>query len=133
MAKILIVDDEASIQVFFKCVFEDAGHEVALVNNGLEALKALESATPDFMIVDVSMPQMTGPQFITELCVRAEKDPRLGKIPFVVMTGENFMDKELASIFSMAPGFVCFYPKMISPDKVLEKAEEILKKQGQPL
>lgn len=127
MAKILVIDDEPSIQVFFKFVFEDASHEVELANNGLEALKALQTGIPDFMIVDVSMPEMTGPQFITELGVRAQKEPRLNSIPFVVMTGENFMNAELDKLFSLAPGFVCFFPKMTSPETVLAKAEEVIK------
>lgn len=127
MAKILIVDDEAAIRELFRYVFEDAGHEVSLANNGREALDALQARPPDFMVLDVSMPEMTGTQFITELGRRALRDPKLKNIPFVVMTGENFMETELNKIFGLAHGFVCFFPKMIPPETVLEKAEEVLK------
>ena len=126
MAKILIIDDEAAIRELFKFVFEDSGHEVLTANNGLQALEVLQGDTPDFMVLDVSMPEMTGTQFITELLRRAGQDARLSTIPFVVMTGENFMESELNKIFALAGGFVCFFPKMIPPETVLEKAEEIL-------
>ena len=111
----------------FKYVFEDAGHEVALANNGREALAALQGGAPDFMIVDVFMPEMSGTEMIAELGRRAERDSRLNNIPFVVMTGENFMELELNRVFARAGGFVCFFPKMIPPERVLEKAEEILR------
>jgi len=84
MAKILIVDDEPAIRDLFKYVFEEAGHEVSLANNGLEALDALQGGAPDFMVLDVAMPEMSGTEMITELGRRAARDPRLNNIPFVV-------------------------------------------------
>ncbi len=127
MAKILIVDDEPAIRELFKYVFEDAGHQVALANDGLQALDALQGGAMDFMVLDVSMPEMTGMEMIVELGRRAVREPRLNNIPFVVMTGENFMESELNKVFARAPGFICFFPKMIPPERVLEKAEEVLR------
>lgn len=127
MAKILIADDEPSIRELFRFIFEDAGHEVTLVKNGRQALEALEDSVPDFIVLDISMPEMSGREFVTELRRLSARDPRLANIPFVVMTGENFMDSELNKIFTLTPGFVCFFPKMIPPDRVLEKAAEVLK------
>lgn len=126
MAEILIVDDESTILELFKYIFEDAGHKVALAHNGRQALDALRDTTPDFIVLDVSMPEMSGKEFVIELNRLAGKEPRLGRIPFVVLTGENFMDAELNKVFSKARGFVCCFPKMTPPEKVLEKAEEIL-------
>jgi len=126
MARILIVDDEPAIRELFKYMFEESGHEVATANNGREALDALQGDAPDFMVLDVSMPEMTGTQMITELVRRAARYPQLNKIPFVVMTGENFMEAEMNKVFARAGGFVCFFPKMISPEKVVKKAEEVL-------
>lgn len=127
MAKILIIDDENSIRELFKYIFEDAGHEVVLANNGLEALAVLQADIPDFIVLDVSMPEMSGTEFIVELKRRAARNPALHDIPFVVMTGENFMETELNKVFASASGFVCFFPKMTPPEMVLEKAAEVLK------
>jgi len=126
MAKILIVDDEPTILELFKYIFEDAGHEVALAKNGRQALDMLRGATPDFIVLDVSMPEMSGKEFVIELNRLALREPRFGRIPFVVMTGENFMEVELNKVFTLARGFVCYLPKMTPPEKVLEKAEEVL-------
>ena len=127
MAKVLIIDDDPTILELFRFVFEDAEHEVTLAKNGREALNALEVCIPDFMVLDISMPEMSGREFAIELKRQAARDPRLGNIPFVVMTGENFMDVELNKVFTSTPGFVCFFPKMTPPDRVLEKAMTVIK------
>jgi len=127
MAKILIVDDENSIRELFTYIFEDAGHEVVQACNGRVALEILQSAIPDFMVLDVSMPEMTGTEFVAELKKRAVRNPALNEIPFVVMTGENFMESELNKVFASARGFICYFPKMTPPEQVLEKAEATLK------
>lgn len=127
MAKILIVDDEFPIRELFRYVFEDAGHKVTLAGNGREALDALQSGTPDFMVLDVSMPEMSGPEMVAELGRRAAREPRLNNIPFVVMTGENFLEPELNKVFASACGFICFFQKMSPPEQVLAKVEEILR------
>lgn len=127
MAKILIVDDEPAILQLFQYIFEEAGHEVLLAGDGRQALDSLLSGLPDFMVLDVAMPEMSGKELVLELKRLGAKDPRLTKIPFVVMTGENFMDGELNMVFGGAPGFVCFFPKMTPPEKILEKAEETLR------
>lgn len=126
MASVLIVDDEPTIRELFSYVFEEAGHEIRQAGNGLEALLALEQAIPDFIILDIAMPEMTGKEFVLELARRAVSKPQLAKIPFVVMTGEDVMEMELNRVFASAPGFVCFFPKMIPPETVLAKASEVL-------
>lgn len=126
MAKILIVDDEPTIRQLFKYLFEESGHAVTLAENGIEALEELKTLVPDFMVLDVLMPQMSGREFVKELGRLAEQNPRLDEIPFVVMTGENFMDSELNKVFASRPGFICFYPKMTPPALILAKIAEVL-------
>lgn len=126
MAKILIVDDEPTIVQLFRYIFEDAGHEVISAENGRLALTALQSGRVDFMVLDVAMPEMDGRGVAAELNRLSVHEPGLKKVPFVVMTGENYMDPGLNRIFASAPGFVCFFPKMTPPEKVLEKAEQVL-------
>lgn len=126
MHKALIVDDEPAIQQLFRYVLEEAEFEVQVAQNGLEGLSALASGPVDIMLLDVSMPEMDGRQFVAELMRRSVRDNRLAEIPFIVMTGENFMESGLNRTFSAAPGFVCFLPKMTPPETVLEKIREAM-------
>jgi CheY-like chemotaxis protein len=127
MRKVLIVDDEPSIVQLFRFIFEDAGYEVLSGQNGREGLDVLSAAgRVDFIVLDVAMPVMDGREFILELGRRSGRDARLHGIPFVVMTGENFMESRLNHAFASSPGFVCFFPKMTPPETVLEKVEAVL-------
>ncbi|MDO8803649.1 MAG: response regulator [Elusimicrobiota bacterium] len=130
MAKILIIDDESTILELFRFIFDDAGHDVRLAKNGREALDAIRESVPDFMVLDINMPEMSGREFAIELKRLAAHDPRLKNIPFVVMTDQNFMVVDLNSVFTSTPGFLCFFPKMTPPVRVLEKATEVLKTRG---
>ncbi len=120
MAKILIIDDNPSILALFGFVLAEAGHTVSAAANGREAIEALGRGLPDFMMLDVDMPVMGGEEFIRELARLSARNPALNKIPFLVMTGENFMKAGINSAFARRPGFVCFLPKMTPPEQVLE-------------
>ena len=133
MAKILIVDDEPSILQLFKYEFEDAGHMVALAKNGREALDAVAADLPDFIVLDLAMPEMSGKEFAMEFKRLSLSNPKLCNVHIVVMTGEDFLEASLNKVFSVIQGFVCFFPKMTPPEKVVEKAEEVLSKRGNGL
>ena len=58
--KILLVDDEASIERRVSRMITDAGYEFAYAENGFDALAAIEREKPDLVIMDVMMPKMDG-------------------------------------------------------------------------
>lgn len=64
--RILIVDDESLIRRSLTRVFEDRGHEVVSADNGKDGLESWQSSDFDLVILDVLMPQLTGPQVISE-------------------------------------------------------------------
>lgn len=130
MPSLLIIDDEPTIRILFQYVFADAGYEVRLANNGQEALDALAGAIPDFMLLDISMPVMTGTEFVENLKKLSLTKPHLKKIPFIVMTGGNFIETTINRTFKESPGFRAFVPKMTQPEQVLSMVEDILKKEG---
>src|SRR5690606_28996070 len=58
------------------------GYDVHLVEDGLEALEYLKVNTPDLVILDVKMPQVSG----VEVCRRMKRISRLRNIPVVMLT-----------------------------------------------
>ena len=58
--KVLIIEDNADLQQIYKLRFNKAGFEVALCNNGLEGIVKAVQATPDVILLDIMMPQMSG-------------------------------------------------------------------------
>ncbi len=65
--RILVVDDEESIQRLLTGVLEMDGHDVAVANNGREALDMVSRETFDLIITDIKMPVMGGTDLYKKL------------------------------------------------------------------
>ena len=66
--KILVVDDEPSIRKYLETLLEVDGFGVETVSSGKEALEKIEAGErPDFIILDVLMPEMDGLETLRQL------------------------------------------------------------------
>jgi len=66
--KIMVVDDEPSIRKYLRTLLEVDGFQVETLSNGKEALKAIgEGERPDFIILDVLMPEIDGLETLRQL------------------------------------------------------------------
>ena len=66
--KIMVVDDEPSIRKYLRTLLEVDGFEVETLPNGKEALKEVGAGSrPDFIILDVLMPEMDGLETLRQL------------------------------------------------------------------
>ncbi len=83
--RILVVDDEDSIQKLLTGVLEMDGHEVHLASNGREALDRLRASKFDLIISDIKMPVMSGRDMYLRL--RDAGDPLARRVVFI--TGDT--------------------------------------------
>lgn len=68
MAKILVADDVEGIRKSLEVILSSAGHDVLTVENGQQALNALQNENNfDLLITDVLMPEFDGIELISEL------------------------------------------------------------------
>ena len=81
MSKILIAEDEASVQAFVERALRHCGHETVAVGDGLAALAALKTEAFDLLLTDIVMPGLDG----IALALKASKDYPDMKI--LLMTG----------------------------------------------
>lgn len=75
MARILVIDDDASIRFLLRGLLEMQGYDVIEAENGSEGLQCYWAESPDLVITDMQMPVMDGMQLILELrraCPRAK-------------------------------------------------------------
>jgi CheY-like chemotaxis protein len=82
-AKVMVVDDDADLQMAVADILEDAGYQVTTAHHGAMALELLRKGEPpDVVLLDVMMPVMSGP----ELAEVMRADPELQGIPIIVFT-----------------------------------------------
>ena len=116
--KILVVDDEAPIANVVAMKLRNAGLEVIVAMDGLEAYELAIAERPDFMITDLQMPGMSG----IELCARlvAELD---GGIPTILLTAKGF---ELTAESVRELPVRRIMTKPFSPRELLAQVQELL-------
>ena len=78
----LIVEDHVDAAVIFSEALKKAGYETETVRTGDVALTRLATTVPDLVILDLSLPRVSGPQILDE--IRA--DPRLKQTRVVIAT-----------------------------------------------
>jgi two-component system phosphate regulon response regulator PhoB len=82
---ILIVDDDPDMRNLVVEILVDAGYSASHAGDGAEALEALDSTPTDAILLDLHMPGMNGQEFLG----RRAADPRLAKIPVIIISGST--------------------------------------------
>lgn len=133
--RILVVDDNAkNIQVIGSLI-KKMGFPVNVATSGKQALKILESETPELILCDIMMPEMDG----FELCLRLKHNFKTRDIPIIFLTAS---DNEEDEAKGLEVGAVDFIKKPINPPILiarvnthiqLQEALKGLKKQNELL
>lgn len=92
--KILVVDDEESIRGFLQSFFLDHGYAAIAARNGEEAVELLQKEKPSMMLLDVTMPGMSGIQTLRKI---REIDPKIGVVMATSIRDEQTI-KEAADL-----------------------------------
>ena len=124
--KILIVDDEAHIRMLIGQTLEeleDEGVNFFTAENGEQALEIIQAEKPQFVFLDVMMPKMNG----MEVCRRVKKELGLNDVFIVLLTAKG---QELDRQKGQEVGADVYMTKPFDPEKILEKAREVLQLQN---
>ncbi len=92
MARILLVDDEASLARAMQQLLAIDGHQVTMAGNGNEGLACYRSHRPDLIITDILMPGKDGIEMVMEI---RESDP---DTPIIAMSGGR---RSLSTAFNL--------------------------------
>ena len=97
---VLIVEDDGPLQEALDDALTNYGYSTKCVDNGLEALKALEKYHARLVISDVQMEQMDGLQLLEEL------KSRFPNLPVLLMTAHAAVDKAVRAIKAGASDYM---------------------------
>jgi two-component system response regulator MprA len=74
-ARILIVEDDDRLVLALEDVLKAEGYDIRTARNGLGAISALSTFTPDLMLIDMEMPGMGGAELLAWLEERRNQTP----------------------------------------------------------
>ncbi len=114
---VLIVDDEATIRQSLSGILADDGFEVQTAANGYEALKIIESDSPDIVLLDIWMQGMDGMETLKEI----KKD--FPAIPVILISGHGTIE---TAVKATKMGAFDLIEKPLSIDKVIHTINNAL-------
>jgi CheY-like chemotaxis protein len=82
MAKIVVLEDDASTRRLITAVLKKSGHDVTDVDNGAEGLLIVLAEQPDIVVSDVEMPKLTG----FEVLQNIRQEPETADTPVILLT-----------------------------------------------
>ncbi|MEB6338621.1 response regulator transcription factor [Mammaliicoccus sciuri] len=120
--KVLVVDDEQSIVTLLKYNIEQAGYQVIVAYDGVQALEKVNEEKPDLVVLDVMLPEKDG----IEVCktIRSDKN----QVPILMLTAK---DDEFDRVLGLELGADDYMTKPFSPREVVARVKAILRRVGQ--
>ncbi len=92
MSRILVVDDEANLRKVLAAILRKDGYEVAIAEDGEQAMAEFEKNGADVIISDLVMPKLGGMDILTR--VRASRPD----IPVIIITAHGTVDSAVEAI-----------------------------------
>ncbi len=120
--RILVAEDDGMVRRLLSAILEKEGHRVLQAENGVEALKLIDSEPVDAIILDLLMPVMDGLKFLHEL-----RQVRHMAIPVLVLTASlnpaNGNEQRV-----LDAGADCVARKPVKAPELLKLLQQILDK-----
>ncbi|HSP27288.1 MAG TPA: response regulator transcription factor [Ilumatobacteraceae bacterium] len=115
---VLVVEDELKIRELLRSYLEREGWAVLTTGSGAEAITLAQSSTPDLVILDLGLPDVSGETVATEL-------RRTGSTPILMLTARAGEEDRIRGLELGADDYVT---KPFSPREVVLRAHAILRR-----
>jgi DNA-binding response OmpR family regulator len=118
MARVLVVDDEATLVDTIRYNLRREGYEVQVAGDGNEALRLARAATPDLVVLDLMLPGLDG----LEVCRQLRRD---STVPILMLTAK---DDEVDKIVGLEVGADDYMTKPFSMRELLARVRAMLRR-----
>lgn len=118
--QILVVDDSESIREVLAFCIENAGYNVLIACDGLDALKFLDGRAIDLILTDFHMPNLNG----LELIEKVRQTEQYKFIPILVLTTENQIEMIREARETGATGWLT---KPFKTEKLLQTLRKVIR------
>jgi two-component system KDP operon response regulator KdpE len=117
-ARILLVDDEVSIQRTMTLLLRSRGYEVEVAATGRDALAVMEGEQPDLIVLDLGLPDLDG----LDVCRRVRER---SEVPIVVLSARGAETDKVAALDLGADDYVT---KPFGPEELLARVRAALRR-----
>jgi class 3 adenylate cyclase len=117
---VLVVDDSADSRQLLADIMTGMGLNVLRAANGMETLEYAQTKHPDLIILDVSMPGMSG----FEVSARLKSDPATAQIPILMLTALNDIENRIQGLKAGADDYLT---KPYNPRELMERVRARLR------
>lgn len=117
--RILLIEDNADAREALALLLENHGYAVQTAENGARALEQACRQTPDLVITDVEMPELSGLDVIAEF----RRLPALAGVPVIVVSAHHDVQARIAGFDLGADDFL---PKPVHVDELLARVRRQL-------
>ena len=117
--KILTVDDSRTIRMIVRKAFMQYDCTIVEAENGMEGLALAAKEKPDLIVLDITMPVMTG----IEMLAKLKEDSTLMSIPVIMLTAESGKDNVM-HIVKM--GVRDYIVKPFKGEQLIDRARQII-------
>ena len=121
--RVLVVDDIPSNRMVARTMLELQGWTVLTASDGPEALDTLATAQCDLVLLDISMPGMSG----IEVCQNIRANVALAALPVIAYTAHAQPDDRRNFI---ASGFDEILIKPVSSEKLANAVASVMRNRG---
>jgi DNA-binding response OmpR family regulator len=119
-SRVLVVDDDLTVRDVVRRYLELAGHQVALADNGEDALAWIAENDPDLVVLDLMLPGIDG----LEVCRRLREH---SAVPIVMLTALGEEENRIAGLQLGADDYVT---KPFSPRELALRVSSVLRRSG---
>lgn len=100
--RILIVDDDQTLAEHYAVVLRHGGMQVSVSTQPLEILDRLTAELPDLVLMDIDMPECTGPELVKII----RQFDRFVSLPIVYLSTETDLERQLSALHSGGDDFL---------------------------
>jgi DNA-binding response OmpR family regulator len=116
--KIVVIDDEASVQEVVRAYLEKDGYQVFVAGNGVEGLALAERLKPALIVLDLMLPDISGEEICSDIRSRSD-------VPILMLTAKASADERVAGLVSGADDYLV---KPFSPRELVARVNAVLRR-----
>ena len=116
--KIVVIDDEPSVQEVVQAYLEKDGYHVFVAGNGAEGLALAECVQPALIVLDLMLPDISGEEICSEIRSRSD-------VPILMLTAKASEEERVAGLVSGADDYLV---KPFSPRELVARVRAVLRR-----